>query len=313
MVAPRQKPTKTLDFRMMSFNMRGLTKVEKRIKVQHLLKTLAHPIDFLCGQEHKIRKAHIGWLESIWPVASFIVAPAIDSVNAKRNNKVPAGCGGIFLAIGPKIKDFVTTNGITPSTRVFWAHVDHPALGNIGILSLYAPNARKDHTKLWHELADVLDSGRNWIVVGDFNMVDKIGDRKGGSNRIVKGGEKSSWNRLCRKLCLVDSYIYKPGHLKYSWDSKKRGRHDPAVQALQNIGERVLKRLDRIHFCDFARASKFTICSSIMPGYCLSDHAPVLATIRTTSQHSRPSLYRINARHLQDELLLSKLKELWTT
>lgn len=56
------------------------------------------------------------------------------------NNKVPVGCGGVFLAIDPKLKDFVTFSGVISLERAVWAHVDHSSLGNIGILSLYAPN-----------------------------------------------------------------------------------------------------------------------------------------------------------------------------
>lgn len=60
-------------------------------------------------------------------------------------------------------------------------------------------------------------------------VVELTSDRKGGSKRVVKGVEKSGWNRFYRKFCLLDSYCYHSGHHRYSWDNKKRGRHDPIV------------------------------------------------------------------------------------
>lgn len=102
-------------------------------------------------------------------------------VNARRNNRVHAGKGGIFLAIGPKLINFIADNGIVPSGMVAWAHIDHLELGNFGILSLYAPNGSTKRGRFWHELADTLDPQRTWIIGGDFNMVEKATDRRGGS------------------------------------------------------------------------------------------------------------------------------------
>lgn len=142
-------------------------------------------------------------------------------------------------------------------------------------------------------------------------MVLSPSDRRGGSGRIVVGGEKRAWNRLARKFYLVDSFVYKPGHLKYSWDSKRKFRHNPVVQLLPPIGDRVLKIIDRIHFSEFARQCPFTITSTILAGYFLSDHAHVLATIRTVDAHTRPSLYCLNTHHLKNEKLLEKLRGMW--
>lgn len=106
-------------------------------------------------------------------------------------------------------------------------------MGNFGVLAIYAPSTSNKHrTRLWHEVVDTLDTKHRWFFAGDFNMVLAPSDRRGGSGRIVVGAEKRAWNRLTRKLCLADSFIFKPGHLKYSLDSKKKFRHDPVVQLL---------------------------------------------------------------------------------
>lgn len=49
---------------------------------------------------------------------------------------------------------FGTCSGMTSSkTSTIWAHLDHPNLGRIGALVVYAPNSKKDRAKLWHDLS----------------------------------------------------------------------------------------------------------------------------------------------------------------
>lgn len=40
---------------------------------------------------------------------------------------------------------------------------------------------------LWHELANLVDNKRDWIVIGDMNMVEQIMDRRGGFGHILDG------------------------------------------------------------------------------------------------------------------------------
>lgn len=51
--------------------------------------------------------------------------------------------------------------------------------------------------------------------------------------------------------------------------------------------------------------------SYIIPGYNMSDHAPVVASI-TTRRSERPSYYRMNANHLQDPILQEKIRRMWS-
>lgn len=83
------------------------------------------------------------------------------------------------------------------------------------------------------------------------------------------------------------------------------------VQSQPLIGNRVLKITDRVHYSEFARHCPYTITSTILPRYCMSDHAPMVATIHFVAPHTKPSLYRVNSHHLKDEKLLSKLNETW--
>lgn len=132
--------------------------MKAKLKLQMMLQGVVHLLDFLCAQEHKIQSHNIDWLQTMWPTALFGSSP-VDGANARRNNRVPARCGGVFLAIGPKLKDFVTTIGILPLGRATWAHFDHPILGILGVLAIYAPSdGSSPRARLWHEISDSLDT-----------------------------------------------------------------------------------------------------------------------------------------------------------
>lgn len=59
--------TPRIVYRAMTYNWRGLTKPEKRIRVAHFLHGLIKPLDILCRQEHKLRSANKDCLQSLWP------------------------------------------------------------------------------------------------------------------------------------------------------------------------------------------------------------------------------------------------------
>lgn len=162
-----------MEFNIATYNCRGLTNLVERIKAKCFVHDLLDPLDVLSGQEYKARRQNLGWLDSIWPLAEFISAAAIDGKNAYRNPHVPAGHGGVFLATSPRLKASIPDMGFVPSQCVVWVHIDHPTLGNIGILAIYVPNGKNERAMFWHELANLMDKKRDWIVIGDMNMVEK--------------------------------------------------------------------------------------------------------------------------------------------
>lgn len=114
------------------------------------------------------------------------------------------------------MKASIIAKGCLPSGRVVWVHLDHPTLGKLGVLALYALNGQILRADMWHELADNLDNKMNWIVAGDFNNVEEAFDRRGGSGRILNRQELHAWRKFKRKFCLIDSFAPRPTHLKFS-------------------------------------------------------------------------------------------------
>lgn len=197
------------------------------------------------------------------------------------------------------------------SQRVAWAHLEHPKLGKIGLLAVYAPNGVNERKQLWTKIVDQLDKHREWIIGGDFNMVGASSDRKGASSKILQGVEKGAWTRLKRKLWLEDPFAYTPSTLRYSWDSKRKHRHNPSIQNGMLIGKRVLKLIDRIHSTATPTSRNLKVKSTILLGFCVSDHAPVLAKVRTSGHIERPSIYRMNIHQLNDPELFEKMEIMW--
>lgn len=292
----------------------GLTTPKERLKASFFLQGLPKPVDIVCGQEHKIRSPNIVGLNGIWLEAEFICALADDGVHARCNQFVLARKGGVFMAIGPSFHSYIIDKGITMLGRAVWAHFNHPQLGKIGGVIVYAPNNHKQREALWNELSLImLDKCKPWVIVGDYNMIDAQGDRKGGSGKILKGVERRAWNHFKRRFNLVDSHVLKLDYLKYSWDSKHIHRHNPWVQNCQNIGKRVLKRIDCIYSSQCRLSNSCSISSSILPKYCFSNHAPMLARISTSGPKIRLTMYRINTKHVQEVELLDKLRNLLET
>lgn len=92
---------------------------------------------------------------------------------------------------------------------------------------------------------------------------------------------------------------------------KKKHRQNPFVQSSPHLGDWVIKRLDRIYYCESSRGCPFSLSSTILPNFYLSNHAPVLGTLKTQGIAIRPSLYRVYTNHLKEKGLLDKLTPLW--
>lgn len=101
------------------------------------------------------------------------------------------------MAISPQLNFVVVASGTVPSDRAAWAHLDHPILGPIGILSIYTPNGSTKRRHFWHELVDTLDTQRRWIIGGDFNMVEASTDRKGGLAKWLKEEKREDGIGCC--------------------------------------------------------------------------------------------------------------------
>lgn len=166
-----------------------------------------------------------------------------------RNENMLVGKGGFFVAIGPCLQDYIVNMGITSDSNKGWIIFQHPKLGHFGILCIYAPsrNAVGERTKLWKELTDSLDKETQWIMMGDFNMIESPLDHIKGRPHVINGKEKGAWTQLLRTLKVEDTFAMRVGTLSYNWDNKRYFTHIPLTNGEANKQDRILSRIDRCY------------------------------------------------------------------
>lgn len=200
------------------------------------------------------------------------------------------------MAIGPLLQNFVTNMGITLDGNRVWVSFLHPRLGHFGILCVYASsggNAIGERADLWRELTDTLDKENQWIMMGDFNMIESPQDQIRGRPHGINGREKGAWSQLLRALKMEDTFAIRVGTLRYNWDNKRHLSRIPLTNGEANSLGRILKRIDRCTGLLSQREMPF------LPNH-ISFRAIALAI---TCHCSRPSL----SEHITRGLLIIRL------
>lgn len=147
--------------------------------------------------------------------------------------------------------------------------------------------------------------------MGNFNMIDNVSDQCGGIGQVVNGHEARAWTSLNHKFRMRDMFIHQQGHLRYNWDNHKNHRHNPLRHGAVESEGQILRRLDRIYGPQASNSFNLALSSLILPGLTLSDHAPVIATIRKGEVRKRPSCHRLNSAHLKSPAFLERMQTMW--
>ena len=74
------------------------------------------------------------------------------------------------------------------------------------VLNIYAPNSSSEKTSFWRNLANKIPSYDNSIVVGDFNMTERINGCLGTHSNLLQGEEVRAWGFLIAMLGIRDSW-----------------------------------------------------------------------------------------------------------
>lgn len=197
------------------------------------------------------------------------------------------------------------------ATRQSGFCLNHSAWGKIRFAGIYGPNESASRAVLWNDLSATLDSQFRWHLMGDFNMIEIMDDHVGGEGKVIYGREARAWANLVRKYNLMDTFVYRAGHLRFSWDNQRTHRHDPTNIDGQQFGRRILRRLDRLYAPRPSRISAVVVYSTILPGFALSDHAPIVGTFKMGVPAFCPSCHRMNLAHLQNTAFCNRINLLW--
>ena len=102
------------------------------------------------------------------------------------STKHPKGKGGFSILVGPSWKKKITNWGSSPCNRASWVTFKDEDF-EFGIFLVYAPNEFLERIVLWKWLVELPNIP--WILVGDFNMVERAQDKMGGLKFEWKGNE----------------------------------------------------------------------------------------------------------------------------
>jgi exonuclease III len=128
-----------MDIRVLSYNVRGVTKLKAQRALSSFLKRSCFDILFL--QETKVHDADWAYIgKQIWRDGTFYISPAAPGLHAARNSATVSGLGGLATAISSQLAPLVSYHYNTICGRATLLHIDDLSSGSLGIINVYVPN-----------------------------------------------------------------------------------------------------------------------------------------------------------------------------
>lgn len=225
--------------KILSWNVRGINDVNKRLRIRSLLRSWK--VDIVCLQETKLCGVDRHIIRSLWG-CSFVGWCYLPSSGAS---------GGVLVMWDKRVVEMAEDCIGVFSMAVSFKNIEDGWIW--ALAGVYGPNVDRDRSLLWEELVglhslwDLL-----WVFCGDFNIVLFPSERAGAS---TSSGAMEAFSELFFDLNLVDLLLVEGA---YTWSSSRRG-----------------SRLDRFlvssswetHFPDLSQKRMPCVCS---------DHFPIL-------------------------------------
>jgi exonuclease III len=164
--------------KILSWNVRGLNMVDKRMKIKSLLQEWK--VDIVCLQETKVQNVNRELVQSLWGCNQVDLC-ALGPQGAS---------GGILLIWDRRVVEKVEAwVGCTSVACSFRSVSDDFRWAFAGV---YGPNIDSDRLLLWDELSNIMDKWEvPWCIGGDFNVIRFPSERLGNS-RFVPAMEEFS-------------------------------------------------------------------------------------------------------------------------
>jgi len=284
-----------MKLKLLSHNVRGLNNPAAVENFRHYL--VRNPVDLLFIQEHKLRALGASRLgKTLWKRATYFFTEVEPGYNA---NATGVGKGGVATFIAPRWANLISQTGSLFGGRVQWLILSGLPGGDIGFANVYAPTDPNPCKALWETLACELPSSCRWILLGDFNMVERRVDKSGASSRTLSAPERLLFNGLKDSLHISEVPLTLP-NLSFSWDNARIGN------------SRIMAKLDRVYvFNELLENPRKILEYCIKGDHSRSDHSPVTFTLKLAPSPSRPSRWIMSSRHLDDAA--SDIRRIWTT
>lgn len=138
----------------------------------------------------------------------------------------------------------------------------------LGVINIYGFSDTGPRAVLWNHLAQVVLPEAEWVLACDFNNIESLQDKQGGTNKTNMGNrELEAWNRLLVRIGVRDSHnirAFRRISLKaFTWTN---GRNDDKM---------IQSRIDQIYVpAPLAAAGGTTEIMPEIPD--ISDHSRVV-------------------------------------
>lgn len=142
-----------------------------------------------------------------------------------------------------------------------------------------------------------LPSSCRWILIGDFNMVERRCDKSSSGGSTLSSHERLLFDGVKQALQVEEAPLTQPS-LIYSWDN---ARADAA---------RIMARLDRCYiFPDSPAAPRRVLDYCIRGDHSRSDHCPLFLRIELARPVKRPSRWIMASQHFDSAA--ESIREAW--
>lgn len=143
---------------------------------------------------------------------------------------------------------------------------------NFGIANIYAPNDAASRCLMWIALARDLLRGCQWMLLGDYNMVEHWTYKSRRDASMISLQKRTLFEIMKSKLNVEDN-PRTSGSFKYSWDNNR-----PA-------GARAVARLDRVYLFNQLYRHLTVSCSTIVFEVTFQDWIIIKYLQQSNSRH----------------------------
>lgn len=273
----------------------GLHGARKRCEVRDFLRRTTPQVEILLLQEHcysledcldKTHQLHFQHGASYWNNALY----------SANGNKFHAGTA---ISLSRKFAELVIHTAAPIEGRANYVILNVNGQ-KVGLLNIYAPNRTGPRARFWGALADHVFPQADWVVGGDFNMVEDAEDRTADfhANNIGRR-EEGAWGRFLQHLGIQDVFYSdeyrRLGSKRHTW---RRERPQPTWS-----------RIDRFYASNTIRTKggRHGIWPTLDH---ISDHAGIFLQI-PLAPRARPQRPRFDSRHVQDPEAIQAFSDSW--
>ena len=191
----------------------GFNGKRKRKEIQNLYQNTTPIADIILLKETKLsedaslKQARIVEPKggsSLWNEASF----------SALTGRFTRGTG---IVISKRLTTTITHHGVLFPGRAQYVVLNLSSHLQLGVINVYGFNNTDPRAMLWNHLAQAPLPAAEWVLAGDFNNIESIQDKQGGSNKTSIGNrEMEAWNRLLVRLNVRDSFNLRAFRRKFT-------------------------------------------------------------------------------------------------